>query len=138
MKLVKEHINFERSLDPKDAMQTGNVEKREIERALQTFVDEYGGWKEVKQYMDGDVIGKLYIYNNSNVKEMYDFAIMYTKNMNLWTAMKKHVTHITCDDAEGCQQQIRYWLSRGQKYNANESLKFKRGMNPKDAMEIKN
>lgn len=32
MKLVKEHINFERGLDPKDAMQTGDVLFRKREK----------------------------------------------------------------------------------------------------------
>ena len=60
MKLVREHINFQRGLDPKDAMQTGDVEgrrrekiKEELRRAAKILVYDLKVKKEsVKENFD--------------------------------------------------------------------------------------
>lgn len=38
MNIVKEHINFQRGLDPKDAMNIGDVQGRKIEKAYREIV----------------------------------------------------------------------------------------------------
>jgi hypothetical protein len=57
MKLVKEHINFERGLDPRDAMNTGNI----IERLKQRYIkllDELKDTK-IRQEFFIDVTSKI-------------------------------------------------------------------------------
>jgi hypothetical protein len=40
--IVKENINFERGQDPRDAMEIGNVDKRELERNIDQFLHAAG------------------------------------------------------------------------------------------------
>ena len=53
MKLVKEHINFERGLDPKDAMNIGDIHNMKYE--LETLVKEFGGTAKIEEQQDFQV-----------------------------------------------------------------------------------
>ena len=72
MKLVKEHINFERGLDPKDAMGTGDIHHREMKNMMSDLAKEYGS-DAIEEYIEGKLYVLFYYLN-------FRFLIRYYKD----------------------------------------------------------
>jgi hypothetical protein len=114
MKLIKEHINFERGQDPLDAMNLGNVTKRNIQKLLQELQDEYGGDID---YNSGVNVGFYYLNKRITI-EMIDSSQLY--HVQLYVKVRlvgdkdgwKHWASIANHDIKDIKQQIRNWLPR--------------------------
>ena len=160
-RLVLENMNFERGIDPKEAMSIGNSEARakvQIEKALSELVNEFGKESKFKIVKDlsWDAIKGYFYYDPSDEKRKYlpiIFIIVYfpdSNHMMVYPAKRWHLARrnkkedyfpeIKTDvkNAEEGRQKIRGWISQNPKdtFDIKESLNFERGMDPKDSMQL--
>ena len=113
MKLVKEHINFERGLDPKDAMQTGDWKQRSITKAVKELAKEY----KVDFTINND--DPEYFYVVLEYKgNYYSIGLNPTTELNFeaqYTDGKKtHSEEREFDTIEEAKEQLKDWLDYSQ------------------------
>ena len=158
MKLVKEHINFKRGIDPKDAMQIGDVLfrrreiiKKELREAVKILVHALKVKKDsVKEDFDGaqtniEFKGKYKSETGKYRHCLYAIGYNFTLNdywvlADVYKIYGKHlddpddtnVKHFSTIDE--CMMQIHSWAYEPPPIT--ESINFKRGLDPKDAMQI--
>ena len=118
MNLVKEHINFERGLDPKDAMQLGNFHERQIQKTLQDLAEEYVGTvSKIKTYKNGNIVGTLFINNfrfimkyqakeNRDFDENFEYRVSIDKLNDASWGIAQANLHTPIE----CKQQIEWWI----------------------------
>ena len=157
---VSESINFERGLDPKVAMNTGDLVKRNLDnvyRSMCNIAAEFGVSKDKvirddQAYLSAfNFKGFAYVlgYNpkgnsefdpNTMTSAEFEYSISYeelpddkTRNKRLEYEQEEY------DTFDEAKEALREWLyNREQENSANESVNFKRGLEPKDAMGIGN
>lgn len=156
-RLVLENMNFERGIDPREAMSIGNPEARaktQMKRALEELVKEFGNECRYRIVKDKswDAIKGYFYYDPSDEKWWYPpiiFIIVYfpdSDQMMVYPAKRWHVdTHNNPEikyevkRAEEAKQKIKGWISQNPKAAfdiIDESLNFERGIDPKDSMEL--
>lgn len=161
MKLVKEHINFTRGLDPKDAMSIGDMYERikhQIKSAIIPIAKEFNGYG-VKD-MTGKNSIKFQFYKQYS-KEIWSFYIMNelyddfvewgcgwclkraVYDPDSWCLKRavydpdrpgdEHYLNSLEDCVDDLRRQLKWRKSNGK---FNEAQHFTRGLDPKDAMSV--
>jgi hypothetical protein len=138
--IVKEHINFERGLDPKDAMNIGDINN--IEYELDTLVKEFGGTSKIEKLPNTLVPNKPgwtqgtfnYTIMRDGVPYAYAYFIKYYPNSDSYSVGYVQPSHNQDPEwirssARDCKKQIRKWI-----LGISESYHFRRGLSPKAAM----
>ena len=96
MKLVKEHINFERGLDPKEAMGIGNIKITKYVKILSDFMNDFkadGEWVGVGPWctMNTDKNEFAYDFSSYGNKKEIDDAFLGFKHLIKTWPMHKHI-----------------------------------------------
>ncbi len=151
MKLVKEHINFERGLDPKVAMDTGDVFERKLDKiyremcALASEFDislEHVIKDKQGAFTEFEYKGYTYILGaNENWDDETEWEAEWEYSVSRRKArVSVDDNEYQFDDIESIEEginEIRKWLIKDKK-TLKESYNFQRGLDPKDAMQTGN
>ena len=150
---IVESQNFERGLDPKDAMETGDIVERarqNIKAAIIKLADKYSSYKsdQIKETIKDSFLQYgfyktfgletwiFYIgYYKANDPFVSKWIVGWRKINETWVNPKyegQPATHRDnhVNNLEECIEKIEEVL------NINESINFERGLDPKDAMGI--
>mgnify|MGYP001619173958 CR=1 FL=1 len=133
MKLIKEHINFERGLDPKEAMSIGEYSSRnfntpeEFAKFVYNNLKKFTGYEPSSKYLNIHPGSNVYFGNNVffTVLKTYMIKCNHTidgypindyNNMKDWHEIFKELKKLLMEN------------------DITESINFQRGLDPKDAM----
>ena len=140
MKLVKEHINFKRGLDPKEAMNIGmspqvawkqfkvgdvfqlqeSIPGLNYKKGLYVFITKFNG--------------KGVIFKNNNKK--VESKIFYHKDFTSLKTLKEFRGNIGRKQWEISYEFFEEYFKKIDHIFINETINFERGLNPKAAMKI--
>jgi hypothetical protein len=112
MKIVKEHINFERGLDPKEAMEIGRLKEIIIEKITKSDPENWQGSSVLAKYLTRrgkyPIGWDIPMLEDESIQKL-KYALEYLEK---WERVdKKHL-------------------------KTNETISFQRGLDPKRAMQI--
>ena len=123
MKLVKEHINFERGLDPKEAMSIGDVTKRNLDKIYRSMCQIANEFEvNPSQVLRDDEAalsafnykGFVYVFGlnpNSDTISEWDFSISYEKLADDQTRNKRlEYEQQEFDSFDEAKDALREWL----------------------------
>ena len=144
MKLIREHINFERGLDPKKSMATGRygieAEIKLLSRWGSSYLDKDTVYYEIASGSTDNVCIKVgnkrkifpLIPESKPGRSKYIFQTLSEQSSKIW----KRISKIAWDMGAGFYKDAYYnKINIEDPYKIQESINFQRGLDPKDAMK---
>jgi len=141
MKIIKEHISFQRGIDPKDSMNIGGY--RDLDQKFDDLVNPRSGSEREEENLQWSVYGATEAYVNDidfKLARELKYRIVLGENPN--KVCLDILGKLTSDDKQYRIDKIKKIIHLSTKRNGSdkwdlkESLNFQRGQDPKQAMDI--